>query len=261
MKYKIFIINLDSSTARWDACKRQFGNAKIERISAIEGAMLSENELTKHFDYELNKLQYHKTLTSGEIGCYHSHQLVWKRIVDEQLDFAIVLEDDFVLNEGMDELLTSLAHISVPWDYIKLSESPEKRKEIASFAVNQFRMVSYNKIPAGTVAQAVSLNGAYKLLRASESFGRPVDIDLQYWWENQIKVFGFKPYAFKSNQTFKSDIDSNIEKNLAGRFFSRKQAHNRPFSKIIQQLYFYTENSRAIRAIPPQSRYYKKHEV
>lgn len=261
MKYKIFVINLDSSTDRWEACKRQLDDANLERISAVDGANLNNVELTKHFDLDLNQLQYHKTLTRGEIGCYLSHRLVWHRIVDEKLDFAIVLEDDFLLNGNIDKLLTSLADIAVPWHYIKLSESPEKRKEITSLAVNHFRMVTYNKLPAGTASQAVSLSGADRLLEASKRFGRPVDIDLQYWWENQLSVFGLKPYVFESSEAFRSDIDLTSEQQLAGHTVNRKQSHSRPFSKIRQQLYFYLKNSRATKTISVKAQHYNNHEI
>lgn len=38
---------------------------------------------------------YHKRpMTLGEVGCFLSHYNIWKKIVDENLKDALVLEDD-----------------------------------------------------------------------------------------------------------------------------------------------------------------------
>lgn len=38
---------------------------------------------------------YHKRpMTLGEVGCFLSHYNIWKRIVDEELNQVLVLEDD-----------------------------------------------------------------------------------------------------------------------------------------------------------------------
>ena len=68
---------------------------EFERVNAIDGSKLKHNELKHHYDVDLNRRQYHSVLTLGEIGCYLSHRKVWQKIVDEHLDFALVLEDDY----------------------------------------------------------------------------------------------------------------------------------------------------------------------
>lgn len=241
--YKIFVINLDSSNDRWQKCQKQLDSLQIEsvyieRISAVDGRKLNKPALNKYFDPSLNQQQYHKTLTAGEIACYMSHRKVWSKIVEENLAFALVLEDDFLLTGDLDKLLATVKSIATPWHCIKLAEYPLKRKELSSQAVDNFHLVTYDKVPARTCAQLISLTGAKRLLQSSERFGRPIDIDLQHWWERNLIVFGLKPYLFKVNHASASDIET---------IFKRKKNKTRYLSKLYQQLYFYLENQRAIK--------------
>jgi len=57
------------------------------------------------------------------------------------------------------------------------------------------------------LAQAVSKNGAQKLLSASSPFFRPVDVDIQHYWERNIDVIGLEP-KIVDKANFDSDISA-----------------------------------------------------
>lgn len=244
MRSKIFIINLADSHARLAHCRQQLADIQFERIEAVNGRNLNAQQIAQHYDEKHNPVRYHKPLTVGEVGCYLSHRKVWQRIIDEQLDYAIVLEDDFVLNQPIDGISQALEAISEPWDYIKLAEYPNKRKAIHSASCGAYELVVYNKVPARTCAQVVSLQGAKKLLAASQRFSRPVDIDIQYWWEMGIVVYGLKPYIFKPNLSVYSEIDG---------LRHRKQSHRRLLGRIFQQIRFLLNNRKALRRLLRQN--------
>jgi glycosyl transferase family 25 len=237
---KIFIINLDSSKARWHECQRQLPNTIFERISAINGANLSETELKECFDINLNTQQYYKTLTAGEIACYLSHRKAWAKIIEDNLDFALILEDDFLLNANVEQLVAAISKIEHSWHCIKLAEYPVKRRELGATTIDGFRLVAYNKVPARTCAQAISKEGAKRLLLASEKFGRPIDIDMQHWWEHDLRIFGLKPYLFEISNTAVSDIEG---------IASRSEVRRRPLLRIYQQLLYYFTNKRETRSL------------
>ena len=230
---KIFVINLDTSISRMRESQNQLWNFDFERVSAIDGSKLDHDALTRFYDAELNYQQYHSVLTPGEIGCYLSHRKVWQKIVNENLDFALVLEDDFINNAALSKLMHDVAQIEQLWDCIKLAEFPIKRKVVFSERLGNTNLEIYNKIPAKTCAQIISLVGAKKLLAMSEKFGRPVDIDIQHWWESDLRVFGLKPYPFEINQNMDSDIENKG---------SRKKLKRRRIFKLCKQLLFYFRN-------------------
>ncbi|MFC3096000.1 glycosyltransferase family 25 protein [Alteromonas sediminis] len=236
--YNIFLINLDKSVERLRNADEQFKRLHIayERMPAVYGPDLSETELNVHYSAEKNRKIYHKQLNVGEVGCYLSHRKVWQAIVEQNLDFAIVLEDDFSLNANFLASIAAVAAVDVEWDYIKLAEYPEKRKALSSREFNGFSLITYDKIPARTGAQAVSLSGAKKLLATSEQFGRPIDIDLQYIWEKKLRLYGLKPYPVNLKSQFASEIDE-IGKRCTPKVNFFAKAFDQIRFKIMNHLY------------------------
>lgn len=216
MKHSILLINLDKSTDRFAHCQQELAKVqlKAERISAVYGADLSQQQLAQAYSYQLPGA-YHKALNPGEVGCYLSHRKAWQRIIDQQLDFAIILEDDFIINGDLPGAIEQISKLTTPWDYIKLAEHQRKRSAIASQPLGDFTLVNYRKVPARTCAQAVSLSGAKKLLAHSQPFKRPVDIDLQHWWEKSLHLYGLTPCPIEPKKNTASEIDKLAKRNKA----------------------------------------------
>lgn len=103
---KIFIINLIEDIAKKHDMLSQLQQLDIKNydfIQAVNGKALTVKEVhEKVYDYP--KCQ----LTSGEIGCALSHYQIYKKMVDENISHAIVLEDDILLPKGFNKLIKSL---------------------------------------------------------------------------------------------------------------------------------------------------------
>ncbi len=158
------------------------------------------------YDVQGNKEKYKKDLNVGEIGCYLSHVKAWQKIVDEKLDYAIILEDDFKLSplfNRYDELLRQLKN----WDYIRLADlSGTALVEKQIVLHDNHNLVSFTKVPINTLAQAVSYQGAKKLLESFSSIARPIDVDLQHYWEMGIQLQGIQPALVPERSDFESEI-------------------------------------------------------
>ena len=50
------------------------------------------------------------------------------KIVDEHLDFALVLEDVFINNTAISKLVVGVVNIKQPWHCIKLAKSSIKQR-------------------------------------------------------------------------------------------------------------------------------------
>ncbi len=208
MKFKVFLINLDTSEDRLALCKKEFEklNVEFERVSAVYGKDLSEQDIERCYDEVGNTRKYKKPLSSGEVGCYLSHIKCWQKIVDEELDYALILEDDFILDEAFNEFKSIMPKL-VNWDFIRLAFSCKnlgisKRETIT----NEHDLVYYRKVPINTLAQAVSLQGAKKLLNNTKRFSRPVDVDIKHYWELDINVLAIVPPLIKDRQQSESVI-------------------------------------------------------
>jgi len=105
-KFETFVINLERRKDRLESFLQRFpgtGNAKKLKIfKAIDGNNLNYDSPALHHVLKESIEQRHLklTLNSGEIGCLLSHVSLWKKIVDENIPFAHIYEDDALFSEN-----------------------------------------------------------------------------------------------------------------------------------------------------------------
>lgn len=61
-------------------------------------------------------------LTQNEIACSLSHFMIWKQIIDEDIPYAAIFEDDIYLGNNANLFLNSIAWIDDSYDIIKLEK-------------------------------------------------------------------------------------------------------------------------------------------
>lgn len=224
MNYKIFIINLDRSPERLQHALAQLApwpDLPIERVPATDGRALPEEDINRYYNLELNRRVHHKILKPGEKGVFISHIHCWQKIIEENLDFALVLEDDFEVTADLSELLNAIGLIKEPWHFLKLAMPHKQQKIISRKPVGAFELVHYKKNPISAVAQAVSHEGAHLLLKREWPFGRPVDVAMQYSWQLGFRAMGLQPLAFRPASGFASTIASKQNKQVDRGLFYR----------------------------------------
>ena len=217
------VINLDKSHQRLERISARLNQLGLpfERVPAVYGASLSAVELKEFYSHTLNAKSYRRPLSNAEIGCYLSHLKAWQTIVDRQLPCALVIEDDLIIDDELKAFMHKLSRSTADWDVVKFycrKSSPRitSREPIG----RSHDLCRFQKIPIGNLAQLVSLNGAKKILAARQKFGRPVDDDIQHWWEADLNVLGIFPSVVHVIQNAESDIDQQGARNNKGRKFS-----------------------------------------
>ena len=241
-KIPIYVINLDSSPKRFETIHAQTKKMglEIKRISGINGNELTDAEIKENYSETLNNKRFRRKLTRGEIGCHLSHRKIWKKLVDENIDIAIILEDDALLMPYFPEVIKQISKLKGTEDLIKLLETnePFHRKKALS---DGFFLVNFKRIPNCVTAYGLTFNGAKKLL-TRKHFYRNVDWDIQFCHEINLSVLGIIPYSVISNSAFTSDLV-----NLNGGFHSYKASslwHNIKFrAQIYWHRIFYTSGT------------------
>ncbi|KZW98349.1 glycosyl transferase family 25 [Pseudoalteromonas luteoviolacea] len=224
----IFLINLDQSEDRLKKSAKRLAeqNITFERISGVYGKSLPDSEINKHYNAQLNRERFYRVLGKGEIGCYYSHRKAWQTIVDRKLDYAIVLEDDFRIAGDLKRVFDTLQTLKFDWKLIKLAayENRERPIEFNHPLNSEFNLVVHKKAMTGCCAQAITLEGAKALLKATDQFGRPVDTDIQHIWETKVPVYSMMPYYIEQDLEFESDIAAATGKSkIKKRFWQRKK--------------------------------------
>jgi len=102
---RIFVINLPHRTDKRAEILAQGEkyHLPLEIIEAVNGNALSDDELKKIvFDYP------DCCMTKGVIGCALSHLKIYKKVIDENIPIALILEDDAILHEDLEEALRQI---------------------------------------------------------------------------------------------------------------------------------------------------------
>ncbi|MFT6269027.1 MAG: glycosyl transferase family 25 [Alphaproteobacteria bacterium] len=210
MKFNVFLINLARSEDRLEHSEKQLNalGIEFERLEAIDGATLTEAQIHQHYDETANLKLYKKNLSAGEIACYLSHRKAWKRIIDDNLDYAVILEDDSAADSNFIALHSALSKLR-NWDYIRIANFPQKYTINERIDVDSaHELVHFNQIPINTAAQVVSMKGAKQLYSQTTHFCRPVDIDLKHYWEKGFDLLGLTPVYMTSSDKFESSISA-----------------------------------------------------
>ncbi|MFL0800957.1 MAG: glycosyltransferase family 25 protein [Agarilytica sp.] len=204
-QFSVLAINLDQSPSRWRHLGDQFSdlNLPVKRITAIAGSELSSEEIAHTVHHTKNRRRYHRPLTLGEIGCYLSHRKAWAALLESCDNYALIVEDDILIHSSIARILASASTLK-SWDLIKLSDN---RKVVPAKTIcldDDFNLVTYYRVPSCCNGYILSRSGAQKLLSRNEIY-RPVDVDIQFHSELNLKVLGITPYPI-SEARFESDI-------------------------------------------------------
>lgn len=211
MPLPIFYINLARDTERRQRLETELARQGLQgtRFEAVWWADLSAAEQQQLYSAELNQRQYHATLVNGEKGCYASHLRLWQQLLASGAPAMVVLEDDVGLKDGFAALLEAISQRPQPWDMVKLIGREHDTFRARAPLAPGVEWVDYQRIPSMTAGYAISRAGAQKLCQSRLPFGRPIDVDLRYWWENDLAVLGVSPAALVLDETsFTSSIGS-----------------------------------------------------
>ena len=211
---KCFIIHLERARQRAQHVKTLFASVpyKTDIVLAVDGKGQTF-DATSFYKRSIIKPKYPFTLREAEVATFLSHRKCWKRIVEEGLSAALILEDDVTLAKVEFENALSLALENIQQgDIVRL---PVKRRErsLKDIAIKQsstlFRPL---KIGLGTQAQIVTYGAAEKLLSKTKQFDRPIDTYLQLFWEHNVRILSVLPSGV-----------SEISENLGGSLIGGKQ--------------------------------------
>ena len=155
------------------------------------------------------RFYYGRDLTLGEFGCFQSHKSVLKKIVNNELEVALVLEDDFIFLDGFKESINALLKCNYKWELVRLLSKPKLKNRMKKSVANlneKFNLIRLSTAPGGAYAYLVSLKGAKKLLSAMNEIWCPVDLVMGQPWRTDIEILTILPAVATWDQSFESAI-------------------------------------------------------
>jgi glycosyl transferase family 25 len=199
-----FYINRDRDQDRRQALEEHLRVAGIagERIGAIEGLAVPAEFRDMFFKGSV----LHSQLRPGEVGCYASHLKTMKVIVDRDIDYALILEDDAILPADFQTIIAQvLARLPQGWDLVHICRDANRAVKPVAALDHGRRIVRYSRVPETTTAYLVSRTGARKFLRPIKRYW-PVDTDFRQPWRFGLEIYGVDPCIIRPNGHFASAI-------------------------------------------------------
>ena len=205
----LVFINLDKDSERRTRIEGQLAHLGLpgERLPAVWWKHLPPAEQSLLYSAERNHGLYYQPLVDGEKGCYASHIQAWRQLLASDAPALVVLEDDVRLTPQFADVVKAIAALQEPWDMVKLLGRDREKVRSQRPLVPGTALVDYARVPSMTAGYVVSRAGAAKLLAHRQPFGRPIDVDLRFWWEcDQLRILGVSPSAIALDDT--SEVSS-----------------------------------------------------
>ncbi len=184
-------------------------NLPYEFFEAVDGKQLSEAEINKVYDSKTAKKIWGRDLTNGEIGCSLSHIGIYKKMLANNVQQAIILEDDAVITTGFLKLIKQIQHFPNDWGLILLgyntAEYDFKIKQIKLHNLLNYYLFQSISQFSGTHGYLINQKGAKKLLAANQKIYTSIDTLVgDYKILNHYAVY---PKVVKVDSSFPSSID------------------------------------------------------
>lgn len=178
------------------------------------------------YDGPRRRRAHGRDLTGGEMGCLLSHKAAYQKIIDDNLPYALVLEDDVRLGEGFKDVLEALTHHTDMFDIVRFLGSPKvargKHRKIKRIG-EKHHLVRLRTSPGGAHATLVTNKGAKKLLNAMQKNAFPVDTLLGRGWETGVQALSVQPGLATQDLDMESAIgDTRFDKNIKLEGWERK---------------------------------------
>lgn len=144
------------------------------------------------FDYfnAINKQQVADTLKKynliiktdrmslGEVACYLSHYCLWQQVIEHDMTYLMVFEDDIYFSKNAKFLLNDLDWLPNGFDVVKLETMYDRVMiDKGTHLLSEHRLCRMKSRHMGMAGYIISQAGAKKLVAITKSLGidRPVD--------------------------------------------------------------------------------------
>lgn len=114
-EHKNVVISISTANKRRNHIIEQFGQKQIP--FEFFDAFTPSEQLDIHLLTYLPNIQITSKLTSGEKGCLMSHFILWKKCVEDNLDYISIFEDDILLGENAEQFLANDEWLKVRFNF------------------------------------------------------------------------------------------------------------------------------------------------
>lgn len=219
-----YVISLSSADIRRKHIRQEFSEQDIS-FKFFDAVEPSKNiEVSQSLSVQINNTE----LTAGEISCLLSHVSLWKKAIDENLDYIAIFEDDIYLGDRANEFLKNTNWLKNCENIIKL-EAFAKKAEFSFKAHSRYKnarkLYRLNSIHLGCAGYILSNKACKSLLKATQNYEKMIAVDHiifeEYIDNGEYSVYQLNPALCIQSDILKSEcmiFESGLEKERRKRF-------------------------------------------
>lgn len=115
---RVFVINLPKDVKRREFMEKQLNDLRVS-YEFVDGKHGSDSIVIESCDDALAIKEHGKVLTVGEKGCAFAHRSVYEKMVNEKIPYALIMEDDVILQKNFPEILEhEVMYKDRVWDWL-----------------------------------------------------------------------------------------------------------------------------------------------
>jgi glycosyl transferase family 25 len=185
------VINLERSIDRWQSIEEQATahGISVERVPAVDGNAIPPAEW-HDFNRRKFALCHGRRPMGAEYGCYMSHIRALEQVVERDLSYAVILEDDAGFLPDTTTRLASLIDSDIHFDVVKLFNH-----RVKGF-ISKYKTAAGDDVGrcihgpmCSSMGYLVTGNGARRLLKSLKPMFLPYDIALERGWACDTEIY------------------------------------------------------------------------
>jgi glycosyl transferase family 25 len=206
----IFVINLKQSADRRVAMTARLEPLHVNYsfFEAVDGRLLDIGNLPSYAKTR-RRIFYGRDLTPGEIGCLLSHKAIYQHMVDNDIERAIILEDDVFIDPAFAQVIRSILKAPLAWDIIRFLAQDKVQnigRIVYSLSCKPYTLARIPATPGGAYGYMLTRKAAARLLQHMQKNILPVDILHGYVWKTGLETFLLRPSPVSADMVIESTI-------------------------------------------------------
>jgi len=233
----IFVINLKKDIEKKEhmlkICKAFSLDCNF--IDAVYGKTLSEEEIGKHYAKDMATKYSDRGMSLGEIGCLLSHKYIYQKMIDEEIEQALILEDDIEFSDDIKNVFDSMDLFPKNWEVLLLGHHSHTARDDETKASiwwkqhisTEYKLIRPSEKGKGTYGYLINNRGAKKLLGTLDQYYKPID---HYTGnDKEVNIYAISPVQIKihtemSDQHHSMDDRTDAQKKIVANNRAKKMS-------------------------------------
>jgi len=201
----VFVINLARSIDRRTTIAKHLDalNIKYHFIDAIDGHTLDINTLPTYNKITRRRF-FGRDLLPTEMGCLLSHRAVYQHIVDKQIKYALIVEDDIQFHADFLKVIHELLALPLQWDMIRFlgpdnEEKTRKKSRLIGTLKTGHKITRLRPPASSAFCYLLTIDAAQCLLHHTQYNTLPIDRLHGHVWQTNLNIYIIRPTPVSIN--------------------------------------------------------------